>query len=183
MSAPQPLTLRLASNLVGACEGCFCDSIGVLGIIRVLKNRVPRACHHSFSPWSDERKLSILLGNYHEAHLCTARSIRQPTVSGPGADWSFISSREGISGNKYLLVSGFRTAIPNHHVAKFCRRTLRLLAFSSDRCDDDFSRLGGPHVDGFRLAGKSRSSRVMRSLKICDDIDILLSVKRAAWAK
>jgi len=125
--ASPPLALRLANNLVGARESCFCDSIGVLGIVRVLNDRVTRPCHHFFSPRSDERKLSILLGNYHEAHLYTARSVRQPTV-GPRADWPFISSREGISDNKYLLVSGFRTAISNDHVAKLRRTALRLLA-------------------------------------------------------
>jgi hypothetical protein len=35
----------------------------MFGIVRVLNDRVSRPCHHSFSPRSYERKLSVLLGN------------------------------------------------------------------------------------------------------------------------
>ena len=170
----QKLALWLVNNLVGAREGRFCDSIGIFDVVRILNDRVPGPCHHSFSPWREESKLTVLLCNHRKAHLYADWSIGQPPISGPGADRSFISSGKGSSGNKKFLISGFRTAIPNHHVVRFCRRTLRLLAFSFDHRDDDFSRLGGPCVDWFRLAGQSGSPRVICSLKIGGDIDIFL---------
>ena len=47
-------SLRFTKNLVGARESCFCDPIGILWIVDVLHNRIPRPSDHSFSPRRDE---------------------------------------------------------------------------------------------------------------------------------
>jgi len=142
-----------------------------------LQNQIPGAGDHFFSPWRNKIERSILLRDRHKAHLHTARPVRRPSVCVGGADRAFIPLQEGRSGNKNLFVSGFRTAISDHHVAGLCRSTLRLLAFALDHRDDDFVRLGGPHIDWLRLARQSGSSRVLCSGKVFTDIHGLLRVR------
>jgi len=85
--------------------------------------------------------------------------------------------RKGRSANKNLFVPGFWTTIPDDHIAGFCWRALRLLAFPFYHRHDDFFRLRRPHVDRLRLAREPRSSRVLRSDKIFNNIHNVLSVR------
>ena len=177
------LLLRFTNNFVGARESSFGDPIGILWIVKVLHNQIAGPSDHSFAPRRNEIERSILFSNHHKAHLYAARSIRRPAVCVRSAYWAFIPLRKGCSGNKNLFVPGFRTTIPDHHIARFCRRALRLPAFSFYHSDNDFFGLGGPHVDQLRLARQSGSSRVLCSDEVCNYINSFLSVQRAILAK
>jgi hypothetical protein len=54
---------------------------------------------------------------------------------------------------------------------------LRLLALSLYHCDDDFSALGGPHIDDLDLARQSAPFDILHSLEIAHDIDSILRVQ------
>src|SRR5262249_33539260 len=108
---------------------------------------------------------------------------RRPAVGVGSAYRTFISLRKGGGGNKKLFVSGFWTTIPDHHIARFCGRALRLPAFAFYICDNYFFELGWPHIDRLCLARQSGASRVLCSGEVSNCINSFLSVQRAILAK
>jgi hypothetical protein len=137
----------------------------------VLHDRVTGTRGHLLAPGRHEGELAVFLGHHDEAHIRAARPIGAPAVLARGSGGPFVSADEFRAGHEELLVSAFRTAIANHHVACFGRWALRFLAFPFEDCDDNFARLGLSRIDGFRLPRQTLAADAARLLKERVDVD------------